>query len=295
MKALPVVFITCLASTLYASTNSSWIHSEGDVFAYYPSIEQDIYQHRIAAQGLVLASDVVFNCLKSGVGAVLSDDNFFSGCWKGAVGGVIVFAGTLGASYNRYPFFGAAGKLVNDLGVSIADNAMRGDTFLAQYVTDIGPLTITIRGDQTHLTLSLTSIAAIMANIMNDNNLDLKQSLSNLTPIFIMNGQQGQDKQDKGLITSGYTIGNVITYSNDPVIKNQILSHEFNHVLFYSNFRFCNDIVALVPYISEGQRYFNLGQDGCYNGAMALESFLPAKAFNFYAPMELRAYTMQKW
>src|SRR3989338_3363017 len=119
-----------------------------------------ISDNKTAAKALVFGSNVLFGCLKSGIGSYNNDKGFWEGCGKGAFAGTLMFIGeylsTFSPNLNQdkkgytgnihgSPAMSIGGKFIHDLGVSMSDNVMRGEKVLSQYQTELGPVTFTFR------------------------------------------------------------------------------------------------------------------------------------------------------
>src|SRR3989339_2273809 len=124
-----------LASAMAVSAVPAKAATEKDVLSYAPSHIQWALDNKVEAQAMVLGSNVLLGCLKSGIGSYIHDNGFWSGCAKGSLAGAVMFTGEYIAAYNEYPMVGAAGKLVHDLGISVSDNVMRGEPMFSQYET----------------------------------------------------------------------------------------------------------------------------------------------------------------
>ena len=249
---------------------------------------------------MVLGFDVAFGCLKSGIGSRLEGNGFWKGCAKGSLGGAVMYIGEHIASYNNYPMTGAAGKLVHDLGVSMSDNVMRGEGMFSQYETDLGPANLTFNDSYIpHISFTLKPAVGIAQSLLNDESFDAKLSLYNLTPVF--RREYLQDSNVGGVVL-GSTIGNVISYLHiSPKVDNRVLSHEMNHALYWSKFRFSKDLVQWVPTekihpsleMEKIQHWWNIGQDIAGNIDSLLLS-IDSRTY-WYLPPELEAYSMENW
>ncbi len=249
----------------------------------------------------VLGFDVLFNGLKSGIGAYSKGKDFWPAFGKGALSGVVVYGGKEIAAHNKYPFLGASGKLVHDFGVSMSDNVMRGKPMLSRYVTDIGPVELHFEdGKLDSMYLLPVSAFSIIDSIANGRDFDVKQSLYNLTPVF---SYKIPKARQHGELMMGYAGHNVINYCRncEKRVVNTALSHEMNHVLFYSEFRFLDDLIGkkseavenmiLLHPFAEAFDHVRLG-GLIAKGIFALPKIFSKKAY-WYVPQELEAYTMQ--
>ena len=257
---------------------------------------QYINRHNTSARAAVLGANVAFGCLKAGIGSSANDKGFLNGCLKGMLGGAVAYAGEELASHNRYPMVGAAGKLTHDLGISVQDNVMMGEGMFSRYQTDIGPVMLTFKDSIVPRgSFTLTPAVGIAKSLLNENKLDARQSLYNLTPVFRFSSDNLRIGSEV-IPVLGVTYGNVISYSG----SGEVLSHEMNHAIGWSELRFCKNIADKVPTekihpsleMEKIQRWWDIGQDVC--GVVA---YLPTVMLNegyYYDPAELRAYTMQR-
>src|SRR3989339_896538 len=69
--------------------------------------------NKAEARLLVLAANVAFGCLKSGIGSSVHGLGFLDGCEKGALAGAVAYAGEFTATYGKEEFAGASGKLIH--------------------------------------------------------------------------------------------------------------------------------------------------------------------------------------
>ncbi len=93
-----------------------------------------VLKHNLESRVIVAGTNILTGCLKGGIGAKKRDEGFLEGCKKGMLGGAIVAVGEEVASHNSYPFLGATGILIHDLGSSMQDNVMRGEGYLSQFL-----------------------------------------------------------------------------------------------------------------------------------------------------------------
>lgn len=252
------------------------------------------YNNKKEAVAAVSCANVALTCLKSGIGSYMNDRGFWNGCAKGSLAGIVMSAGeytaTFAADKNSHPISGGLGKLTHDMGVSISDNVMRGESMLSQYQTELGPLTLTFKDSITpNLSLTLMPLSAIGSNIILGHKFDIKKSLYYLTPVFKMKGTVSAGK----MFADGYSIGNVITYKSNRFHKgNNTISHELNHVLFYSKLRFCGDLLHPIPNMEKIEKAWNIGQEACY-GLVNLPMVINNKAY-YYQPHEIEANMMER-
>ncbi len=259
---------------------------------------------------MVLGFNVGMGCVKSGIGSYMNDQGFFEGCLKGAFAGLVMGLGENIAVYNYIPMIGGFGKLIHDLGVSMSDNVMRGESIMSQYQTEFGPVTLTFRGSIIpRPSFTLTPMVGVIGNFAEGQEFDFEKSLYNLTPVFRSNSLvMVTDANGNSGSVMGYALGNVISYTpgvhkgltGDQLLAfdRNVLSHEFNHVLFWSKFRFSGDLlnwvptekVAGAPEMEEIIKSWNIGQD------LALQIFAPLSldmSTYYYNPMEIEAYSME--
>ena len=252
-----------------------------------------------AARAMVFGANVAFGCLKSGIGSYINDKGFLNGCGKGALAGLVTSAGEWTAVYNNYPMVGAAAKGIHDLGVSMSDCVMRGEGMFCQYQTELGPATLTFRDSfLPNLSVTMLPTIAIGANLFMGNDFDWKTSLYNLTPVFVMSSEQWMQN---GYVM-GYTQSNVITYFpyKSQALRNLVLSHEFNHVLFWSKLRFSQDLLNWIPTekihpkleMEKIGNWWNIGQDLGFN-LMYLPQTIDNRTHYYQLP-EWEAYSMER-
>lgn len=262
---------------------------------------------RLAVAGF----DVLFNGLKCGIGASSRGDDFWPAFGKCAILGLGVFGGKEIASWNGYvPFSGGMGKLTHDLFVSMSDNITFGRGMAERFVTDFGPFEFHFDSRKGFdLYFHPYSAHAIVRNIQNGYKFDLKESLYNLTPVFLIEQSITTARNTK---IHGITQQNVITYSkeNEKISK----SHEFNHVLFLSEFRFIDELMpnkgklvtgtlSSLPEPLSGLFRNNPGLEYAIDHirlgpwlAERLMIVLPSLDYRIYhyTPWELEAFTMER-
>ncbi len=288
-----------LAASIALTPVAAKAKTEKEYMKNTPNHIQWVMNNKDSSRAMVLGANLVFNCLKAGIGSYVNDKGFFVGCAKGTLAGAVSYLGEWTATYNEYPMVGAAGKLINDLGVSMSDNVMRGEGMFSQYQTELGPLTITFRDSVVpHPSFTLTPAVGIVASLAGGQKFDARQSLYNLTPIFTM----PLLRNDLGVntYTGGYTTGNVISYTPVEGATRMILSHEFNHALFWSRMRFCGDMInwvpteklPLLPEMEKIQGLWNIGQDICDN-VLFSPMYFDKRAYYYEMP-EVEAYIMQR-
>jgi len=239
--------------------------------------------HSVKSKAIIASSNIAIGCLRSGIGLAINNGNFFEGCLKGSISGAIVFTGKYVATYQEHKGMGAIGKLTNDLGQSMMDNVMRGDSWLSSYSTDIGPIIFTWRRGSwaPKLAYTITPMSMLVYSLVRNHTFDLDRSLNNLVPVF-------STKNTKSITSRewvGYSAGQMIVYDRRMSKRSidEIMSHEMIHALQWSSFRACGAI-------SWGN--WNIGQDLCHG---AFSSFGLSEKTYPYSPMEIEAYTMEKY
>jgi hypothetical protein len=228
------------------------------------------------AQLAVLAGNVALGCLRAGIGMAQHDGNFFEGCLKGSISGAITFTGKWLATYQEYPGLGAVGKLVGSLGISMTDNVMLGEDWFSSYWVDLGPINLHFRRGSwaPDMSFTLTPMIGIGTAVASGYRFEPEKSLANLVPIFSM------PLNDAHWV--GYEVGQTIIYQrnwNDRAA----LSHEMVHVVQWSEFRACGEVISWGPW--------NVGQDLC--GAMASAFVLHSTTY-LYSPFEVEAYSLER-
>lgn len=257
--------------------------------------------YNLEGRAAVLGFDLLINGLKSGIGAHWQGKDFWPAFGKGLGAGAIVYAGKEIASHNRYPFLGATGKLVHDLGVSMSDNVMLDKPILSRYVTDFGPIEIHFEKDKVKTYFHPLPVIGIVRNVAEGHKFDLKQTLYNLTPVFYFN--RPVDKQ-VGNFEAGYTVQNVINYCRnckEHHFDQVPLSHEMNHALFFSEFRFLDYIWEDKTKIFENTMFLHpfseeLGKMRFGPMAASALFLIPtvcSKKAYWYTLPELEAFTME--
>ncbi len=250
---------------------------------------------------ITLASILVLDGpVKCGLGAWINSTNFGECIGPALLGGVIDYAAMEIGRHNEYPMVGAAAHLAHDFGVSISDNAAAGIPVLDRFQTDFGPFLFSAEHLTTDPTFNLyfqiMPAAGIITNFAEGNRLEFLESISNLTPVFSFDNVT---KEHFGTRYAGYTIGNVMAYGRGENVEgydyNIVKSHEFNHILVYSDFRFVNDLLPAYPM---EQLHLSFGPD-ISTMLFALPSniclFTEGDCYGLYMsnPLEFFAYTMQ--
>ncbi len=252
----------------------------------------------------VLGFDILFNGLKSGIGAVYHNKDFWPAFFKGALSGMIVYTGKEIASWNyKVPFSGATGKLVHDFGVSMSDNVALGRTMFSRYVTDFGPVELQFQSNKVSFYFHPYPLYAIIKNFANGYKLDLAETLSNLTPVFYF--KQNKSLTFNNMQVGGFTQQNVMTYClncKPDGISNSLKSHEFNHVLFFSEFRFLDEMMDKKSESVQGMPVFWKFApvfDYIKLGPFLAQTFFSipsifSKNAYWYLPHEFEAYTLNR-
>lgn len=275
-----------------------------EIVEYSPSISlempkaearDDQFKGRLA----VLGFDVLFNGLKSGIGAKYNGDDFWPAFAKGAVSGLIVYSGKEIASRNSdVPFAGGAGKLIHDLGVSMSDSVMNGEKLLSRYRTGIGPIEFDFNKGSVDLYVHPISAGSIIYLIARGDKFDVKNSLYNLTPVFYFTEDRSSPTVDS---VYGMTYENEFTYKKG-LGEDIMISHEMNHVLVGSEFRFIDDLmgkksdlIKKIPIIWSLAPIFDHMKFGSAigNWLLRIPHFISPDAY-FYVIPELEAYSMQR-
>lgn len=262
----------------------------------------DLYNFKKAEYRLaVLGFDVMFNGLKAGIGAKCEGEDFWPAFGKGAIAGLFVYGGKEIASHNSLPFMGATGKLVHDFGVSVSDNVMQARPIFSRFRTDLGPVELEFDNSWKPSLYALPmSAIGLIANIAQGNRLDLKQSLYDLTPVFSF--RLSNEMLADPAYYAGFTRHNVYSYCKNCYDRSaaSIQSHEMNHVLFNSEFRFLDDytgkkseLIEDLPILSKFAPAFDhvkLSQImiNILNMPMAF-----SKEAYWFLPPEMEAYIME--
>ena len=237
-------------------------------------------KHEIVARAGVAAFNVVLGCLKGGIG---TDMSFWSGCWRGALGGGVAYGGQHMASYvGRSAWAGGAGKLIQSAGVSMQDNVAENIGMFSRYQLDVGPVTFTIgSGQGFRLSYSLVSAAGLGAGLGSGGKLDLETSLKTLTPVYVVE----LSDTVAGLPLGGFCIGNTVILGSGfgKSTTALVLSHEFMHSLNWAHYRLAGNAFDLYGW--------GVGRDALYElrGLMQLKDNL-----YWWDPEELIAYTMER-
>lgn len=270
------------------------------------SIKQNTAQARdynLEGRLAVLGFDILFNGLKSGIGAKYNGDDFWPAFGKGALAGMIVFGGKEIASYTgSVPFAGGMGKIFHDLGVSMSDNVMRGEDLLSRFRTDFGPIEFDFNKGGLDLYVHPYPAYALIENIVKGYNFEIKDTLYNLTPVF--------SYKENLLKVQGHLCGcvhqNIFEYSKHVACstlgKKNIISHEMNHVLFFSEYRFLDDlmgkksdVIKQIPIIRPLAPIFDYLKFGPWlaEGLFYAQEFIHPDLYWYTVP-EMEAYTMER-
>lgn len=284
-----------IGTALYAEEVKAGYSDE----TFAQEIGRNVYQdeYRLITLASVLVLDGPIKC---GLGAWINDVDFSECILPAVLGGVIDYAALEIGRYNEYPAVGAAAHLVHDFGVSISDNAAAGLPVLDRFQTDFGPFLFSAEHLTTdpefNLYFQIAPAVGIITNFAEGNRLEFLDTFSNLTPVFSF---ENVTMDHIGSRVAGYTMGNVMAYGRGENVEGYgssiVRSHEFDHALMYSDFRFINDLLPAYPmeklHLSFGPdmgwvvmalppglcRIFT---DDCYDVYMA-------------TPLEFFAYTMQ--
>ena len=272
-KVIPFILVIIVPYVSFAQTS-------GELFSYRMN-----QQPKIKSYTIIASSHMVFGCLKSGIGSLLHNKNFLSGCAYGALGGTLT-AGAVVAVSNApyYPGAGAAGKLMNDIGLSLQDNIMLGLEPLDNLSTDIGFLSITV-GKNSSIKYTVTPAAGIIAFVAKGFDFKWRQSLYNLTPVFRENG----GFMAQGSWWKGIAIGNTVLYSDKSA-----LSHELIHTLQWSRMRSAQHLGNKIPVLSRIQKdgQWNITHDLLLLGMVGPNNTI--EDAYYYNPLELEAYVGQR-
>ena len=256
---------------------------------------------------IVLAFDVVFNGLKSGIGASYNGNDFWPAFAKGALSGIVVHAGKELASWNGpIPFAGATGGYLHDLGVSMSDNVMKGLPMLSHYRTEIGFMEIDFSKSEINAYILPGHLYSIIKNISDGGNIDIKHSLQYMSPIFYTNNTIGARAKPKGYRFNAVALSGTVIYDEEIISLDSTLSHEFQHILFQRSLRFCDyiieesigknsNIIENIPIINPISKWFNHIHYGTLVGdTLLLLPSLIDPALYYWTPTEIHSYTMQR-
>lgn len=242
-----------------------------------------VAKHHTEALVAVAGTNMVFGCLKAGIGRVMYDGNFFEGCGRGLVAGAVAFSGKYLASYNdRYNGFGALGRVTHALGASMADNAGRNEPMFSSYTIDIGPTTLTFSdGLIPKVQLSIYSLAGTVHSLVSGHKFDLESSLYDLTPTWVM----PKITPNKPGTMIAYSVGNNIMYSAN---YKSARPHELAHVLQFSDHRFWGSLL----FKNQGvEQYFTASRDLAFIALTAGMGNTTPTLYDF-SPLELEAYSL---
>jgi hypothetical protein len=199
------------------------------------------------------------------------------------------------------PFAGGMGKIFHDLGVSMSDNIMRGEDLLSRYRTDFGPVEFDFDLSKGGVDFYFHpfSAGALIYFISKGDKFDIKNTLYNLTPVFHFSEHRSSYSCES---VGGTALHNVFTYKKTSPGSANIISHEMNHVLFNSEFRFLDDlmgkksdIIKKIPLLNPFAKSFDYMKFWTLfgNGFFRLPELINHKAYWWVVP-ELEAYTMQR-
>ncbi|HII15058.1 MAG TPA: hypothetical protein HA362_01985 [Nanoarchaeota archaeon] len=283
-------------TALYAEEAKAY---EDDWYVAEQLQDTNVYpdEYRLITLASILVLDGPVKC---GLGALINDTDFGECIAPALFGGLIDYMGLEIAQYNGTPFVGGTGKLIHDFGVSIADNAAAGLPMFDRFQTDFGPFLFSAE----HLTtepefnvyFQIAPVVGIITNFAEGNRFEFLDTLSNLTPVFSFENVTMEHMWSR---VAGYTMGNVMTYGRGENVESYdsitVRSHEFDHVLMYSGFRFINDLLPAYPM---EKLHLSFGPDmGWVVMALppALCRMFTEDCYDVYmaTPLEFFAYTMQ--
>lgn len=202
---------------------------------------------------ITLASILVLDGpIKCGLGALVNDTDFGECIGPALLGGLIDYAALEIGRYNEYPMVGAAAHLAHDFGVSISDNAAAGLPVLDRFQTDFGPFLFSAEHLTTNpsfnLYFQIVPAVGMITNFAEGNRFEFLDTISNLTPVFSF---ENVTRDHMGSRVAGYSMGNVMTYGRGENVEGYdivvVRSHEFDHALIYTDFRFINDLLPAYP------------------------------------------------
>ena len=152
----------------------------------------------------------------------------------GAIGGALAYGGKR-LSVERFAGAGFAGRQIGSVGHSIIRNAADGRPLLRRLVFPLGPVRFHVRPDSlSRLRARVDLPTAIYALIvsLNNNELDLGESLSAGALVFRSTGQSLSDR--KGTCLAGLTLAGVIVMNDVTGLgtddRNPAYAHERVHV-----------------------------------------------------------------
>lgn len=258
----------------------------------------------------VLGFDVLFNGVRCGIGASSRGDDFWPAFGKCALLGLGVFGGKEIASWNGYdiPFAGGMGKGTHDFFVSMIDNEMQGNKLLSRFRTDFGPIEFDFNNGSVDLYVHPYSAYYLIKNIADGHRFELKDTLYNLTPVFSYDEKlsipQGPlcGRASQNIIAYRRIDEKITGYPCSSLGKGNIMSHENNHVLFISEFRFLDDlmgkksdVIKQIPIIRPLAPIFDHIKLGplMAMGIFAIPGAIHPDAY-WYTPTEMEAYTMER-
>lgn len=263
------------------------------------SLTENVYPdgYRLITLASILVLDGPIKC---GLGTWINGTDFGECIGPALLGGVIDYAALEIGRYNEYPMVGAAAHLAHDFGVSISDNAAAGIPVLDRFQTDFGPFLFSAE----HLTtdpvfnmyFQIMPAVGIITNLAEGNRFEFLETVSNLTPVFSF---ENVTAEHFGSRYAGFTMGNVMAYGRGENVEGYnpavVRSHEFDHTLIYSNFRFINDLLPAYPM---EQLHLSFGPDlSAMVLAMPANICMWAKGdcYGLYMsnPLEFFAFSMQ--
>lgn len=194
-------------------------------------ISIDVGAQRAYTRAEMIGYNVGLNALNAGIARIINKkpnekikDVFLDGLWKGAIGGTINYVSkelVLQIHQNDKPDLLWTARLVNTLGNSVTYNAANNDGMFDYIYFDYGFNRIRISTKnkfKVQYKVMPFSLLFLFATRF-DGNLNLKRSLTTLTPYF-------DAKSDfRGV---SYSRGNHILIQNDEFIGHELI-HTFSH------------------------------------------------------------------
>lgn len=247
MKTLAALAAASLGIASYAADAKADYYDEQAA----AQLSENVYpgEYRLITLASILVIDGPVKC---GLGALINGTDFGECIGPALLGGVIDYAAQEIGRYNEYPMVGAAAHLAHDFGISISDNAAAGIPVLDRFQTDFGPFLFSAE----HLTtdpmfnmyFQIMPAVGIITNFAEGNRFEVLETISSLTPVFSF---ENVTAEHYGSRYAGFTMGNVIAYGRGENVEGYdsaiVRSHEFNHALIYSDFRFINDLLPAYP------------------------------------------------
>lgn len=249
----------------------------------------------------VLGTNVLAGGLEGGIGSMVKSkkkwdwESFGKGFLKGALGGVVVYAGyEVAASGAEFPLTGWFGAKVADLGHSMVHNALDGKDIFYRYESYVGPFYFAVEDiagkPKFDLALHTASFLGLSYGIMGGYKLDWKNSLSYLTPVFIVDHDIIENHFTTDAV--GFTIGTAMFYYEGKNAEH-ILSHENIHRSEIGRYNALNDIA---PLLKENHLVI-LGDAtmliSALKGYFICEYISPKCYLPFTNTLEFEAYTLE--